>query len=88
MCLAVSPRAAEAVAQRHSLDVGPAMGMRPAGGVGGAAVKTGHTLQEAFTPEERERRSVDTNWEMWSETSILGGLTQVDGCEAGQKIKT
>lgn len=55
MRLAASPITAEAVAERHSLDVRAAVGMGPARGIRGAAVKTRHALQEAFTPEERER---------------------------------
>lgn len=55
MCLAASPITAEAVAERHSLDVRAVVGMRPACGVGGAAVETRHTLQETFTPEDGER---------------------------------
>ena len=54
MRLAASPITAEAVAERHSLDVRAAVGMGPARGIRGAAVKTRHALQEAFTPEERE----------------------------------
>lgn len=57
MCLAASPITAEAVAERHSLDVWAAVGMRPTRGIRGAAVKTWHALQESFTPEEREGTS-------------------------------
>lgn len=53
MCLANSPIAAQAVAERHGLDVGAAVGVRPARGIGRAAVKTRHALQEALAPEGR-----------------------------------
>lgn len=55
MYLTASPITAEAVAEWHSLDVGAVVGVRPARRVRGAAVKTRHALQKAFTPEDDER---------------------------------
>lgn len=48
--MAASPITTEAVAEGHSLDVRVAVRVRPASGVRRAAVETGHTLQETFTP--------------------------------------
>lgn len=61
MCFGLSPITAEAVAERHSLYVRAVMGMRPARSVRGAAVKTWHTLQETFTPEEWDKRTICTH---------------------------
>lgn len=55
MYLTASPITAEAVAEWHSLDVGAVVGVRPARRVRGAAVKTRHALQKAFTPEDDVR---------------------------------
>lgn len=47
-----SPVTAEAVAEWHRPDGGAVVGVRPAGGVRGAAVEARHALQEALAPEE------------------------------------
>lgn len=47
-----SPVTTEAVAEWHRPDGGAVVGVRPAGGVRGAAVEARHALQEALAPEE------------------------------------